>query len=702
MHKVTISIRCWLLFVLLLAVNSYVSADEQIEQHEPSSAHILLTGAEQVAPALLLETEVSGEVAAMFASIQLRQRFMNTSTEWVNGQYVFPLPTGAAIDSLTFTIGDRVINAVVKERQAAKAEFKKAKAEGRKAGLLEQQRPNLFTMAIANIPPQAMIVADITYVQTVDFRDGEFSLRLPTTLTPRYIAGRALPKLEEQTDVLIDKAAGWATATDSVPDAAAITPPQVRSENSANDDEAGLNTFDLLLVLDIGLPLRDIVSDSHNVVTTAVGNQPGDDRQTVSLAKPAAMDRDFILRWRPVPRDMPAAAVFQQQFQDDYYSLLMLTPPTTQVEQTLPRDLTFIIDSSGSMSGASMRQALESLHQALDYLTPQDRFNIIDFDDKMNVLFNRSQPVTQDTLNQARSMISGIQAGGGTEMFPPLQFALAGEQSTEYLKQIVFITDGSIGNEQELFELIHNNLRSARLFTVGIGSAPNSHFMRKAAQFGRGVFVYIGNTGEVNQKMADLFRKLKRPLLRDLEIDWPANVEVFPKRIPDLYDGEPLVVIAKSKQPLYDINVRGQLLQQQWLKRVQHTGINSDYPLDDIWVRRKIANLMDQMATGETNAEVVKPQVIKLGVDHQLITRYTSFIAVEKQISRPKGVNAKGEAVANLMPKGSTMAVPVPQTATPVRLLVALAAFFILVALLLRSREDEVVVHDADEISVSR
>lgn len=678
---------CFNLFCLML-ISAHAVANEMQPIHQDNSGELLLTDGGQKNRAILLDTAVTGEINGMVATITIKQTFKNTSANWVDGVYTFPLPEDAAVDDLTLIVGERIIKSIVKEKAAAKKAFNQAKKEGKKAGLLEQQRPNLFTMSVANIAPNSDIIAEISYVEKAHFRDGEFSLRLPTTLTPRYIPGQPLisdlkeVNIEEEGELIVESGFGWAQDTDEVPDASHITPEQIRPAKHENT-----NMFSIDLQLKAGMKLARLDSTSHELNI----DKKGKVQRIRFINQFEPMDRDFILRWQPKVGKTPNAAVFQQEFQGDYYSMLMFLPPEANVNQILPRDMIFIVDSSGSMSGASMQQAIASLKLALKYLTPNDRFNVIDFDSHTRPLFTSSRVASASNINAAMNMINGLHADGGTEMKPALQIALNSPESEQYLKQIVFITDGSVGNEAALFKLISNQLGNARLFTVGIGSAPNTHFMSKAAQYGRGTFTYINSTYEVAEKMDVLFKKINRPLLKNIQIAWSGNsenIESYPKRIPDLYAGEPLTVIAKSDKPLGKIKVEGKLLDKNWTRSIKHPASNNAQNLDALWASRKIATLLDSIVIDHQTEEVIKPQVVSLGVKHNLASKYTSFIAIEQQPSRPQNETSKKHAVPNLMPAGNTMAIPMPQTATAAPVFLWFGMIGILLALLIRPERE--------------
>ena len=688
-----------ILFLVLMAfaIPAIQVAHSQNVHSENSAGQFDITLADgSQKSALLLSTHISGDVNAMMASIKVRQNFKNDSDQWVNGRYVFPLPEGAAVDSLKIEIGERVINGVIKEKAQAKKIFEQAKKAGKKAGLLEQHRPNLFSIAVANIAPHEELIASITFIDKVSYEDDTFSLRLPTTLTPRYIPGapinsihRAQLELELQQqfeesahDQTID-GSGWAANTDVVSDASAITPPQAHIANSQT-----ANLFSLALSINAGLDLHAVTSNTHKITAHFMGTKEVD----VDLANSVElMDKDLVISWQPSIGTAPQAALFQQKMGNDYYSLLMVVPPSAASSISLPRDVTFIIDSSGSMAGESMRQAKQSLHEALNYLTPNDHFNIIDFDSSYRPLFNQNQLVTPQNIKSAKRLIDGLKADGGTEMMGALAFALnqpvnRGEQTS--LRQIIFITDGAIGNETQLFKLIAERLGDARLFTVGIGSAPNAYFMRKAAKFGQGTYTYISDLQRVSSSMQALFKKIHHPVMQNLKVNWhQPEIEQYPAKLPDLYAGEPLSLIVKSKKPIKKASINGEMLNTPWqqkITRAKQENTQSDN-LDTLWARQKVASLMDKRISKEMSPEETKRQIIELGIAHHIVTKFTSFVAIEQRSSKPQEAKAKHHNVPNLMPKGSTM--PMPQTATPATLYTALGSLFILIGSALRRRK---------------
>ncbi|HEY6084264.1 MAG TPA: marine proteobacterial sortase target protein, partial [Nitrospira sp.] len=430
------------------------------------------TEADRFIPAPILKTDVQITVTGIVARTRLAQEFINPSREkddWAEGIYVFPLPDTAAVDHLRMKVGERVIEGQIKERAEAKKVYEQAKQDGKRASLVEQERPNIFTTSVANIAPGDRITVEIEYQETVRYDQGIFSLRFPMVVGPRYIPGTPII-IEDQ-----PRGHGWSLDTGRVTDASRITPP-VQHPN-----RGPINPVSLTIDLAAGFPIGKIDSAYHEILTIP---EP-DGRQHISLRQdrmPA--NRDFQLTWQQATGKAPTASIFKQPQGDQTYALLMLSPPASS-EQPIaaqPRETIFVIDTSGSMAGTSIEQAKAALLLALTRLTAQDRFNVIQFNSVTHVLFSQPQPVNTQTVRQAVHYVEQLQANGGTEILPALKMALKGAPPSSHLRQVIFLTDGQEGNEDELFHVIRGQLQASRLFTIGIGSAPNTHFMRKAVE----------------------------------------------------------------------------------------------------------------------------------------------------------------------------------------------------------------------------
>jgi Ca-activated chloride channel family protein len=404
--------------------------------------------------------------------------------------------------------------------------------------------------------------------------------------------------------------------------------------------------------LDAGFPLKILKSSYHAITNT----HHGQGKKTITLANgPVPADHDFELVWTPEVSHAPRAALFTETKQDDLYHFMMVLPPDAQgkAKQPLAREVIYIIDTSGSMSGVSIVQAKRALLMALDRLRPQDRFNVIQFNSYTDQLFPAAVPASQSYLQRARQYVNGLTANGGTNMMSALTAALNHADPGNYIGQIIFLTDGSVGNETQLFDLISARLGDRRLFTVGIGSAPNSYFMKKAAQFGRGTFTYISDVSEVQTKMSTLFSKLETPVMSNLQLEFDddTDIEMWPKRLPDLYAGEPVVFSIKAGSHTQQLSLYGQRGQEQWRVTVPLLGGQTNNGVGAVWARSKIEALMDSLHEGAKKEEV-RDNVIRVALQHHLVSKYTSLVAVDVTPSRPQHEALKTKNVPNNLPKG--------------------------------------------------
>jgi len=607
-------------------------------------------------PAPVLATEVRMSVAGMIGRAAVSQRFVNPSDGWVEGVYVFPLPEDAAVDRMRIRIGEKVIEAEIAEREEARKVYEAARDAGQKASLLDQERPNIFTTSVANIGPGEEVTVEIEYQETIRYDRGAFVLRFPMVVGPRYI-----PAAKE---VARFTGAGWGVEAarpetetkpyvpdlDRVPDAARITPPVL-------DPALGpINPVVLTVELDPGVPLAEVTSPYHPIEASEDANG----RWHIALADGAVpADRDFELIWRPKPGAAPAAGLFTEKRADETYHLVMVMPPLGEdaADRRVPRDVVFVIDTSGSMEGHSIAQAREALNLALVRLRPEDRFNVISFADTTTAMFPGVRPADPETVTRARRAVARLIAEGGTEMLPAIEQALAEPAVAGRLRQVIFLTDGAVGNEDELFTAILGGLGESRLFTIGIGSAPNGYFMTRAAEYGRGTYTFIGDVDEVADKMAALFEKLEVPVLTDIALAWPDGVtaEIWPARVPDLYRGEPVVVAARVRGEAAGkpVTVTGQFAGTPWQTTITLGGGRDAGGVGAVWARRKIAALMGGLHEG-VDPDEVRRTVIPIALAHRLVTRYTSLVAVDVTPSRPEDEKLSRQEVPTNLPYGWT------------------------------------------------
>ena len=597
-------------------------------------------------PAPLQSSEVDISVSGPLARVIVRQTYTNPSDIWLEGIYTFPLPDKSAVDRLTMIVGERRINGVIQEKEKARKTYEQAKAQGRRASLVDQERPNIFTTQVANIGPQESITIEIQYQENLRFDDGAFSLRFPMVIRPRYSPG----------DRLVSEApsgTGWSWDTTQVADANRITPPII-------DPASGpINPVRMHVALDPGFPVSRITSPYHVIDISRLNG----DRYDITLAQgEVPADRDFVLNWRPAQGTAPTAGVFTEVRDGQAYHVMMIMPPADEKASdgesgvAHARETIFILDVSGSMAGPAIHQAKAALLLALDRLDAKDAFNVIAFSSDATRLFFDARPADQQNLDQARRFVHNLRADGGTNMASALNLALNGDDDLNRVRQIVFITDGAVGNEEQLFTMISRGLGASRLFTVGISSSPNSFFMSEAAEAGRGTYTFIGSSDEVEEKMSGLFRKLERPVLKDIAIDWPEGVaaEGYPSAIPDLYDGEPLVLAFRTADASGGVvNISGGTTTGGWARSLTLALDHKNPGVAAIWARSKILDITrNARRSGQQFADQTRGKIVKVALAHQLISKYTSLVAVDDRVVRPRNSEIASATVPSNLPDG--------------------------------------------------
>lgn len=630
------------LFLLLAALKAQVARAADFPS-DLGSGTLLFGNATGYAAAAPLSTDVRISIAGIVARVAVTQRFRNTGGGWSEALYAFPLPDGAAIDRLGMQIGERVIEGEIRARAQAERIYGEARAAGQRASLVRQTTPNLFTTAVANIGPGETIDITIEYLETARYETGELSLRFPMTFTPRYGA--------TETDASGSSATPLAGAIARQAAAPLVAPPSADVHTDAS----------IRVVLAPGLPLAAVEARGHAARVTALT-----DRYVIETDEPrVAMDRDFVIAWRPKAGAVPAATALTQTIDGTTYALLMIVPPAdTQAARGQPREVIFVVDTSGSMGGQPIVQAQAALEHALGTLRGNDRFNVFQFNSATSSLYRTPVQLTADTHAAALAWVRRLAATGGTEMEPAIRAALAQPVTPGYVRQVIFVTDGAVAHETRLFSAIKQGLRDARLFTIGIGAAPNLHFMRKAAQFGRGTYTQIGDAAAVESVLRQLFDQLEHVALADVLVDWPDAVEVYPQHVPDLYAGEPIVVVAsfagRGPQPL-EAHVFGRMPAAAWSQSVLASG-DSLPGIAALWARRKIESLLDSRVDG-VDAALIEKLVTDVALEHGLVSPYTSLVAVDKTPARSAAAALERQAVGNMRPAGAVWTA-LPQTAS--------------------------------------
>jgi Ca-activated chloride channel family protein len=608
---------------------------------------------------LALDTDIQVVVTGLTARIDVTQVFQNTGQGWAEALYRYPLPLGSAVDRMQVRVGERILEGEIQEKQQARRQYQQAKSSGKTASLVEQQRANQFVTRLANIAPGADISVFISFLTQVDYRDGSFSLRIPMTFTPRWGDGE-------------NASAPLVFADES------------RYGESNDESGNGRQIDDHRLTIDVdlrsGMNLSSIESRYHDVDI-----HPSLNGYRVFLADPdARTDRVFELNWTPEFGVLPESTLSTFDDGDHVYALLMLAPPLAEAISPQAREVVFIIDTSGSMEGTSMTQARAALKLGLQFLGPDDRFNLVRFSSDSELLFSESVPAYPSYLEEAIEFIDHLSANGGTVMAPALSMAMRLPPQDGLLRQIVFVTDGSVGNEQDLLLQIGEELRNSRLFTVSIGSAPKSWFMRKSAEVGRGSHTHIGRPEEVEERITGLWARIESPAVQNICVDWGMDAEFYPEVVPDLYSGEPLWLYARLPHLPREVTVCGELEGRYWEMISRGLPGSGGGNLATLWARSKIQALEDSRIFG-TDPDSIREDVLNLSLEFGLLTRYTSLVAIDKTPSRPGSRELEAGEIPSLLPAGSGIASGFSQTATGwvTRLILALISLLVATGMLL-------------------
>jgi Ca-activated chloride channel family protein len=592
----------------------------------------------------LLHTDAVLDVRGLVVAATVTQQYANSSTAPIEAVYVFPLPHDAAVYDMEIHIGNRVIRSVIREREEAKRVYEAAKSAGKRAALLEEERPNIFTTSIANIMPGDHIDVRMRYVEPLRWEEDRVRLVFPMVVGPRYIPG---------TGAVGHTGTGWAMDTNAVADASRITPP-VR-----NPDSRSGHDISVAVDLDPGFEAASLNSISHQVSVRRLQ----DGGQHVELATGATLpNKDFVLEIKQPDTTQPKTTLSVSPANDsgETYFLLTAFPPTAPPRERMPVEMLYMIDVSGSMEGTSIQQARGALLQALDRLRPCDRFGILAFSSGYGEFSPAPLPATAENLAAARRYVKGLEAGGGTEMLPALLHLMQKPTSSDYLRHIILLTDGDLGNEEQIFAALHTDLGNARLYTVAIGSAPNFFLATKMAQFGRGTFTHIADISDIQQQMARLFESIESPVLTDVKLTFTGveTAEVYPEHIPDLFLHQPLRIFGRiSKGRVGTVHLTARSGNEPYeasisfdaSKATFHSGITT------LWARQRVEDLMDQWRRSDEKGQAeIRGSVIAQAIRYHLVTRFTSLVAVEQVVVNSGGQSNKA-AVPTELPEGMQM-----------------------------------------------
>jgi Ca-activated chloride channel family protein len=575
----------------------------------------------------LESTEVEMDITGGINAVTVTQTYVNHTPEILEAVYTFPLPARAAVTDLELRVEDRVIRSVVQEREQAKKTYEAAKVEGKKTALLEQQRPNLFATSVANLGPGERVTIRFEYVEPLPYRKGEMSVTFPMVVGQRYLP----PEWQQQED------------------GSFILQPVDQEDLKLNPPLLPLSfpeQANLSLRASIqGIPVSGFESTTHAIHVKEPATEQ--DPFVVTLARGQVVpNAEFNLTIRLSDSSRPEATFVESVEGEEHFGLLTLFPPTRErkTKKAPPRDVVFLIDTSGSMSGDSIGQARAGLEKCLEMLRPGDRFNIIRFADTYSSFAPDFRPATAEKRDEALSYIRNLDSGGGTEMQPALRHALSLPANPGHLKLVIFLTDGNVGNEDDLMRLLESELGRTRLFTFAIGSAPNEYLVRTMAEQGRGQARFIRSHEDIGHEMTDFFRTLEAPVLTDITLTWldaQGNERqlqgMFPRPCPDVFLHRPVQVVVSSREPLTgQVVVQGTVEGQTVSTPFDIQPADRQHPaVSRMYGRAVIQDLMLDYLRADTPVlqNDIREAVIQTALTHQLVTKFTSRVAVEERVT---------------------------------------------------------------------
>ena len=565
----------------------------------------------------LKNTSVKADISGFLARVTVTQEFENSFTEPIEAVYTFPLSQNSAVDDMTMKIGERTIRGRMMKREEARKVYEQAKTEGKTASLLDQQRPNIFTQSIANIMPGDKIFIEISYVETLKYEDGQYEFVFPMTIGPRYI-----PKSVNPID-------------------AQNISPKIAETRNGSDISIEVN-------LDAGVPTAGIYSNSHPIALTNLS--AGSAR--VSLREDKTIpNKDFVLRYDVTGNRIEDALLTHRTEKGGFFSLILSPPDDFTEKDITPKEIVFVLDTSGSMSGFPIEKAKEAMKLSLEGLNPQDTFNLITFAGDTSILFEKPVPATPDNLARAKAFLQSRRGGGGTEMMKAIRAALEPTDSQKHLRVVCFMTDGYVGNEEEIIAEIQKHPR-ARIFSFGIGNAVNRFLLDKMAEEGRGEVQYVGLNEDGSKAAKKFYERVRTPLLTDISIDW-NNLPVedfYPKQIGDLFSAKPVIINGRyTKGAKGTIQLKGSVGGKLLVRNV-FVNLPDHEPGHDVlatlWARRRVDSLMSDYYKNRTNEKAkneIQEQITALGIEFRILTQFTSFVAVEEKVVNQNGTPTRVE-----------------------------------------------------------
>lgn len=561
----------------------------------------------------LKHTEVFAQISGNLSRVEIKQSFENPLTQPMEAVYTFPLPDEAAVDQMEIKIGDRTIKGDIKKREEAQQIYQTAKQQGRTAGLLEQQRDNIFTQSLANIKPGEEIEVIIRYTDSLKFEKGDYEFVFPMVVGPRYIPGE---KIDQSGD------------TDQVPDASKITPPIVPPGTRSGQD------IGVTVEINAGLPISQVRSTSHQISITQSG-----EIVTVKLDKTDTIpNKDLILRYQVSGDNTQATVLTQSDERGGHFALYFIPAIEYKTDEIVAKDVLFLMDTSGSQHGDPLFKCQELMRRFINGLNPNDTFNIMDFSNTTRKLSETPLANSPENRSLAINYVNQLQANGGTELLNGILEVLKFPEVTDgRLRSIVLLTDGYIGDENAILSEVKDNLKPGnRLYSFGVGSSVNRFLINRIAELGRGISRVVRQDEPTQEVAEKFFRQINNPVLTDINIHWEGSgetPEIYPEITPDLFAEQPLVLFGrKVDSAAGNLKVTGKIAngnpyEQTFLIDFSNIG---NVAIAQLWGRQRIKHLINQMLSYETKSNV--EAVTDTALTYQLLSQYTAFVAVSDDV----------------------------------------------------------------------
>ena len=625
--------RNWMTVLGLVLVFAYPGAAPGVSDELPVGSGTLQAigpDGQEIGSCPLEHTDVTAEIAGFVSRVTVTQRFTNPFADPIEALYTFPLSERAAVDAMRIRTGEREIRGEIRRREEARRIYEEAKSRGQLAALLDEERPNIFTQAIANLMPGEAVEIVIEYVEPLKYEAGTFEFTFPTVVGPRFIPGEA-----------------------RVPDAPRITPP-VTPEGTRSGHDIGIS-----LDIHAGVPILSLDSRLHEIDV----ERPDDDRARVTLRQKREIpNRDFVLRYAVAGDEVRSGYLVHRDSGDGYVTFVLLPPKRVTGKTAAPKELVFVIDRSGSQNGLPLTKAKETMLWILEHMNPNDTFQVVSFSSSTEMLFDRPQRVSAETKRRARAYINGLRANGGTMMAEAVQRITQVPADDNRLRIVTFMTDGYIGNDFEVIDLVRRLRGTSRWFPFGTGNSVNRFLLENMARYGGGEaeYVLLNEPGDVVAKK--FYDRIASPVLTDVSLEFRNLdvIDILPTAVGDVWANRPLMIQARYRKPgKGSVILRGFRQGKPYRQEleVELPGRErSSAAIASMWARAKVEELMAQdlraLQSGNFPAPL-KEEIVQVALAHRILSPFTSFVAVEDRVVN-EGGEVRTVTVPVEMPQGVT------------------------------------------------